>query len=227
MIPCVIFNPGAGNGRESRILDFLQNRAEVRRTDGPGHATELAGQAVEDGFTTLVAVGGMVEKVDEKITPKRKEIWGPLAYFGATATTLTALEPYRVQVISDQEELELEAHVVAVCNGRWVAGGTPIAPNTFLDDGTLDCVVIRAVRGLDIAVLGARVLIGSHLDPDPDERIAFIRCRDLHIESRPRLGFHVDGEKFEGHSVRFRVRPGALPVIHGPSPQGLSGTDGR
>jgi YegS/Rv2252/BmrU family lipid kinase len=62
----VIGNPVAGNGREPRILVRVESRLrerradfEVRRTEAPGHATELAREflaAEPDGI--LAAVGG-------------------------------------------------------------------------------------------------------------------------------------------------------------------------
>lgn len=62
---CLIVNPRAGAGRAGARLDDLKRAAErafaqweVRLTEGPGHATELAASAVDDGFGIVAAVGG-------------------------------------------------------------------------------------------------------------------------------------------------------------------------
>lgn len=62
---CLILNPRAGAGRAGRevgVLERAVDRAfaqwEVRQTQGPGHAAELAQRAVEDGFDIVAAVGG-------------------------------------------------------------------------------------------------------------------------------------------------------------------------
>ena len=61
----LIVNPEAANGAVGknwpRIRDFLQAegaRFDAALTEKPGHATQLARQALNDGFRTIVAVGG-------------------------------------------------------------------------------------------------------------------------------------------------------------------------
>ncbi len=62
---CLIVNPKAGAGRAGRELDTLRRAAdrafarwELRVTEGPGHASELARQAEAEGFELVAAVGG-------------------------------------------------------------------------------------------------------------------------------------------------------------------------
>lgn len=59
---CVIFNPAAGRRRARRRLqrwrEQLADRAEFRPTERPGHARELARQAVAEGFPVVGAAGG-------------------------------------------------------------------------------------------------------------------------------------------------------------------------
>ena len=58
----VIFNPRARSERASRLRDRIlaldPERIVVRPTGGPGDAAALAAQAVEEGFSTIVAAGG-------------------------------------------------------------------------------------------------------------------------------------------------------------------------
>ena len=61
----LIVNPEAANGAVGknwpRIRDFLQAEGDsfdAVLTDEPGHATVLARQALDDGYRTIVAVGG-------------------------------------------------------------------------------------------------------------------------------------------------------------------------
>lgn len=61
---CVIVNPAAGRGRGSRLLprvraEFARHGvADVRTTTAPGEEREIALRALDEGATTLVAVGG-------------------------------------------------------------------------------------------------------------------------------------------------------------------------
>ncbi len=61
----VILNPAAGRGYGARIEPTIRRQLEARgfgfdlvRTQGPGHATQLAREAVHDGYQTVVAAGG-------------------------------------------------------------------------------------------------------------------------------------------------------------------------
>ncbi len=62
---CLIANPisGSGNGKTyleqtRRILDARGVDYAVKETQYPGHATELAAQAISEGYDCIVAVGG-------------------------------------------------------------------------------------------------------------------------------------------------------------------------
>jgi diacylglycerol kinase (ATP) len=61
----VVLNPAAGRGAAARALDPVAREfhrqgwaVHVERTEGPGHATELAARAAGAGVTRVVAVGG-------------------------------------------------------------------------------------------------------------------------------------------------------------------------
>jgi YegS/Rv2252/BmrU family lipid kinase len=60
-----IFNPCSGKRRNARLLPIVRSLiasrsldADLVTTEGPGHATELAGEAVAGGCARVVAVGG-------------------------------------------------------------------------------------------------------------------------------------------------------------------------
>jgi diacylglycerol kinase family enzyme len=59
---CVIYNPIAARGRAhprlEEIRKALGDRAEFRPTQGPGHAEEIAFEAVQSGFPVVAAAGG-------------------------------------------------------------------------------------------------------------------------------------------------------------------------
>jgi YegS/Rv2252/BmrU family lipid kinase len=62
----IIFNPHSGRNRRrpgliQDIRDFISSRtldAQLAITEGPGHATDLASRAVQEGCRVVVAVGG-------------------------------------------------------------------------------------------------------------------------------------------------------------------------
>jgi YegS/Rv2252/BmrU family lipid kinase len=59
--PCVIFNPAARGEKARHFRDHLaalSSSAELKPTYAPGSGRALAREAVQEGFTTIVAAGG-------------------------------------------------------------------------------------------------------------------------------------------------------------------------
>jgi diacylglycerol kinase (ATP) len=158
-----------------------------------------------------VSAGGFSGLVDEKLTPEMKKTWGPLAYLRGAAAALSELRAYRTTLALDNSEsLTLDLYNVVVANGRYVAGGTLIAPEASIDDGLLDIVLIPQRSAPELALLAAQVALGTHLTSDA---IVFRRAAQLTVNSKPGMWFNVDGELVGNEPARFEILPRALRFI--------------
>lgn len=160
-----------------------------------------------------VSSGGFSGLVNEKLTPEVKQTWGPLAYLRGAAAALPELRGYATTVTLDElPPLELDLYNVVVANGRYVAGGIPIAPEAELDDGLLDLVLIPERGKAELAILTAQILLGKHLSSDA---IIFRRAKKVAINSRPGMWFNVDGELIGNDPATFELLPRALRCVVG------------
>jgi diacylglycerol kinase (ATP) len=158
-----------------------------------------------------VSAGGFSGLVDEKLTPAMKKTWGPLAYLRSAAAALPELRAYRTTLAFDNtESLTLDLYNVVVANGRYVGGGTLIAPGASIDDGLLDMVLIPKRSAPELALLAAQVAMGTHLKSDA---IVFRRAAKLTVNSKPGMWFNVDGELVGNEPARFEILPRALRFI--------------
>ena len=158
-----------------------------------------------------VSAGGFSGLVDEKLTPEIKKTWGPLAYLRSAAAALPELRAYRTTLAFDNDEsLTLELYNVVVANGRYVGGGTSIAPDAVLDDGLLDVVLIPKRSAAELALLAAQIAMGAHLS---SESVLFRRASKLTVNSKPGMWFNVDGELVGNEPARFEILPRALRFI--------------
>jgi diacylglycerol kinase (ATP) len=158
-----------------------------------------------------VSAGGFSGLVDEKLTPEMKKMWGPLAYLRGAAAALSDLRAYRTTLALDNSEsLTLDLYNVVVANGRYVAGGTLIAPEASIDDGLLDIVLIPQRSAPELALLAAQVALGTHLT---SEAIVFRRAAQVTVNSKPGMWFNVDGELVGNEPARFEILPRALRFI--------------
>jgi diacylglycerol kinase (ATP) len=158
-----------------------------------------------------VSAGGFSGIVDEKLTPEIKHTWGPLAYIRSAAAALPELHAYRTDLVFDDEErLSVELYNVVIGNGRFVAGGLPIAPDADLSDGLLDVVVIPKRPATEMALLAAEILLGKHLSSNA---IIFRRAKKIAVRSRPGMWFNVDGELVGNEPAVFQVVPRGLNFV--------------
>ena len=158
-----------------------------------------------------VSSGGFSGLVDEKLTPEMKKTWGPLAYLRSAAAAFPHLRGYATRVtLDDSEALELDLYNVIVANGRYVAGGIPIAPEADVADGLLDVILVPERGKADLVLLAAQILVGKHLTSDA---IIFHRAKKIGIRSKPGMWFNVDGELIGNEPATFELLPKALRCV--------------
>ena len=160
-----------------------------------------------------VSGGGFSGIVDEKLTPEMKTTWGPLAYLRGAAEALPELCAYRTEMLlDDSEQMAMYLYNVILANGRYVAGGIPIAPEAVIDDGLLDIILIPERPAAQIALLMGQILLGEHLT---NEALVFRRAAKLAVNSHPGMWFNVDGELVGNEPAVFEVMPRALRFVVG------------
>lgn len=158
-----------------------------------------------------VSAGGFSGLVNEKLTPEMKKTWGPLAYLRSAAAALPELRAYRTTLAFDNtESLTLDLYNVVVANGRYVGGGTLIAPEASVDDGQLDIILIPKRPAAELALLAAQVVVGAHLS---SEAVVFRRAAKLTVNSKPGMWFNVDGELVGNEPACFEILPRALRFV--------------
>lgn len=102
---------------------------------------------------------------------------------------------------------------VALANSPRYGGGMRIAPEARLDDGLLDCVVVRAISRVALLRVFPGVFRGAHVR-HPAVTVVRAPAATLRLD-RP-LTSYGDGEplvEVGERAVRFAVLPGALRVM--------------
>jgi diacylglycerol kinase (ATP) len=160
-----------------------------------------------------VSAGGFSGVVDEKLTPEIKKAWGPLAYLRGAAAALPELRGYKTSIVFDDAETNaMNLYNVIIANGRYVAGGIPVAPEAILDDGVLDVFLIPERPPAELTVVVAQILLGKHIG---NKAIVYRRAAKIAVTSKPGMWFNVDGELVGNEPALFEVMPGAMQFIVG------------
>lgn len=204
---------GTGNDF-ARVLGLPNDLDEALEIARGQHTRDVdLVRVTSDGvrYFVNVSAGGFSGVVDEKLTPEMKQAWGPLAYLRTAAAALPELRAYRTNIALDNDEcVSLNIYNIVIANGRFVAGGIPIAPDAEIDDGLLDVVLIPETSAAQLAMLVPQLLLGTHLQNDAG---VFRRAKKVSVNSRPGIWFNVDGEMVGNEPATFDVLPRALRFV--------------
>jgi diacylglycerol kinase (ATP) len=219
LVELAIVPVGTGNDL-SRLLGMSGDTHESLIQAAAGEAVgtdvislKLSGAGAER-LVVNAASGGFAGTVGEKISHDLKQRWGPFAYVLSAAAALPELQPYRIELDLDGHQLNMDAYNIVIANGRFVAGGVPIAPDAALDDGLLDVVVLPADPWA-AAIAVPDILMGRHREND---RVLTTTARRVRLRTHPAMPFTVDGEQVEVERSTFEVRPGGARFVRPPAP---------
>lgn len=212
IVPC-----GTGN-------DFAHVVARIRTREAAydallrGHTRQVdAGFVQWDGageyFVNAMGTGMDVEVVRQ--LRKTSRLPGALIYLGAVLRTLRVYRPLPLRMESEAGVVDSRAYVVAICNGRRIAGGLRVCPDSRPDDGQLDALFVQDLAWYQIPPTLVGVLFGTHVHR-PRVRMVRSPAFTLAVPRGTRFYFQVDGElrdAGDSHTLRVTTLPGALRVI--------------
>ena len=204
---------GTGNdfGRTLGLPASLDDNIDIVRAGKTTRIDLVRVKSKRSRYFVNVSAGGFSGMVDEKITPQIKRTWGPLAYVRGAAAALPNLHAYTTEIVfDDHERLSIDLYNVVIANGRFVAGGLPIAPTADPTDGKLEVVLIPKLGAGEMALLAAEIVLGTHLS---SRATIFRQARKVAVRSRPGMWFNVDGELVGNAPAVFQIMPRALNFI--------------
>ena len=131
-------------------------------------------------------------------------------YIEIATRRLLSFKAGEYRITADGRVSETRALVIAIANGRQYGNGAIIAPDSQIDDGKLDVVVVGERSALK-ALMQIPKLFAGRIAMVPG--ITITSVREVVVESAGRMMYHADGEPCEGGtSIRACIRPLALRV---------------
>jgi YegS/Rv2252/BmrU family lipid kinase len=197
---------GSGNGlsRELRI-PFEPARAIERALRSPVRHIDV-GELGDHLFFNVAGIG--LDAHVAALVTTRVHHRGLLPYLSATAGDLIHYRPSEYTIDVGGETKHVTALVLALANSRQWGFGAQIAPNSDLEDGVIEFVIVEDRGFLGNAVRVPALFLGRI---DRQRGVATHRVREVTIRSREAMLFHVDGEAKQGSdTLHARVHPRAL-----------------
>jgi diacylglycerol kinase (ATP) len=230
---------GGGDGSVSSVVDFLADRDALLGLLPLGTANDFArtldipddikgacrtianGKVVDidlglagDNFYVNVASVGLGVEATRALSPWLKKSTGPLAYPVAAIRAFLKHEPFSARLIfpdGDHETVEYDRLLqVAVGNGRFYGGGMIVAPESGIDDKTLDIYAVDLGRRRDLIGAVRYLKSGDFIKTDG---VHHFRTPRVRLETDPDLPVNIDGEVVTRTPQDFSVAHNALDVL--------------
>ena len=170
---------------------------------------DLGRFSCSDGTYHFVNIlgAGFVSNVASRAHQYKK--LGAFSYVLGVFGELAALKatPFRIDI--DGETYEREAIFVEICNSRLTGGNMIMSPDSTLDDGLLDVVIVSKITRRKLLRLFPTLFKGTHVN---NESVEVIRGKHITVESAEPLGLNIDGETFGLTPLEIDVVPGAITM---------------
>jgi diacylglycerol kinase (ATP) len=200
-VPIGIIPTGTGNDL-ARTLGLPQEPEDALDVLVEGRIVDVDVGCVNDHPFVNASAGGFVADVSQTVTDDLKDVAGKLAYLIGGARALLDSEPFRIVTSDAGDEMPADLRMFAVCNGRFIGGGRPIAPEAVLDDGLLDVLVVPGMPTLEFLRALQRIGAGEAADHDG---LRHMRVPSLEFAFDRPVRINTDGEVLETGRARYRV----------------------
>jgi YegS/Rv2252/BmrU family lipid kinase len=189
--------------KQGRVQVIDAGRVRYVAHDG-AQATRHFVNVASFGFSSVVA---------RRANASSKRLGGRAAFLGATMRALFSYDNTDVWLTLDGKERERRrVLLVAVGNGRYFGGGMKICPESQLDSGALDVVVVGDFSRAEVLMKIQRLYDGSHLSLDDvsSQRVHTLAAEP--VEEGAEIPVELDGETPGRLPATFEILPGALRV---------------
>lgn len=202
---------GTGNDF-ARSLEIPHDPASSAQLALDGHTVAIDLIRDDNGLTIINAVhlGAGAEAADRAET--WKETLGPVGYAIGSIASGFSHEPLDVQVTVDGKALPAGNGVlqVAINNGVYVGGGTPLSPDADPCDGQLDVLVSYAISAGERLSYAKDLRVGEHIARDD---VMTTRGTTVTVTGEE-FAVSADGEIEDGiRSRTWTIEPGALRMF--------------
>jgi YegS/Rv2252/BmrU family lipid kinase len=163
-------------------------------------------------------VGLHAEAITET-TAAAKRRWGVLAYLGSAMRQLVNLQPFAVELTTDEHHVRCRAIAVAAANLAPLKTVLAHGPSHVLgDDGRVDVTIVAAETFTEAIATGVH-LYRSARDREPASRdnVGSFSATRVSIVAEPPQRVLVDGEAFGDTPVTVETLPRALRVLATPA----------
>lgn len=219
-VPVLLVPHGSGNDLARALgISSTQNSVEVARDFIAGRAIlrEIDVGIIVNKYgheTPFCCVGGVGLDATAAEFANHLPRWlrGNGGYLLGMARALLQAPALRLRICADGREIAEQSCLFSFANTPSFGGGLRIAPHANLDDGKLECVMVRKMGRLKLLPSAVALLRARHLEL---KEVSSFPAERLRIESDPPTWVFADGEPVCQTPIDVHVIPRALRLLSG------------
>jgi YegS/Rv2252/BmrU family lipid kinase len=202
----------AGTGNDYRdAIGVSSDPAEALAVILKGYSKRADTGLINNTRTFINLAGTGFDVLVLKNTLKvRKVFTGGIAYILGIVMSLIGFKNIDMDITMDGVKMQRKALLAVVANGTCFGGGLRISPDSKVDDGLFNVVIINRVSKLGILVQLPKLKKGA-IDKIP--MAEQFTCREITIECAGKQSLDIDGEISGETPVTFTLNPKSLRVF--------------
>lgn len=197
----------------SRALGIPQKPLEaIKRLDINQIRSIDIGRCNDKYFCNNIAAG-VIPKVIEEVTPKEKQILGPLAYFLRAGQALFTTKDYTFRIKTADDDFICKSPLVLALLTNVVSSFERFMPEASVDDGYMRLIIFKEYFILDILSVLPLILSGAIYN---SRYTTTLTVKKAHIELLTDvndLPTNMDGDQGPYMPVDIEVLPQVLKVF--------------
>lgn len=211
MIPVAILASGTVNDFAS-ILKLPNDPIEFCNMIDAGNTLDVDLGKYNNKYFVNVAAGGVLTDVAHQVSSETKTVLGRMAYYiqGLVELPKVRFKPIKVKIISEEYSNEEEIIMFLISNSPSIGGFKKIAPLAEVEDGYLDCLIIKKSDVQSIISIFINVLRGEHIK---HPNVTYFKTKDIYIESNDGIQIDIDGEYAGKLPAEFQIEPKAFRIL--------------
>ncbi|RSK25798.1 diacylglycerol kinase [Bacillus sp. HMF5848] len=146
---------------------------------------------VNDQYFINIAGGGRLTELTYEVPSKLKTVLGQLAYYLKGMEILPSIRPTHVKIEYDGKEFEGEIMLFLVANTNSVGGFERLAPESSLNDGMFDLLILKKTNLADFVRIASLALRGEHIH---DPNILYTKANRIKVHAEDKMQLNLDGE---------------------------------
>lgn len=157
------------------------------------------------------AIGmGLGPQMTREMDGETKSRFGVLAYLIGLLKAFRRQPRFKATIRVNSHEHTHQCVQITVANGIHYGGGMIISDDAQLDDGQLDVVIVQHQSRLSLLGNADSLRWGQTRNAD---NIIHLRCKEIEIDTDPKLEVTADGEFLLNTPVHCRIEHAALHVF--------------